>query len=452
VTLPDDVTRPRAVALVRPAERRSLTPTALLSAAIAAEVFSGNWQYFGVPAALDRVLLVLGIVALVWGGVRAVTDRLLRFRPLHLLLLVVALYATFSSMAAHTLGEKDAQFALLDRLGLVPFLLFALAPLVFGTRRQRNVLLGALVAVGAYLGIIVLLEGTGLEHLVFPSYIKDPSLGLHFGRARGPFLESAADGLSLYMCAVAAAVGLRTWRSAGARIACTAVMLVCGFGVLFTLTRAVWIGAALGTIVALAASARTRPLVIPTLLAGTVLVVGALLLIPGLSGKAETRVQDNAAVWDRYNTNDAAVRMIETRPLFGFGWETFGTQGADYMRQAGSYPFTTGAGTVVHNVFLSHAAELGLIGALLWTGALLGAVGGAVFRRGPAELAPWRQGMIAMFVAFLVVANLGPLGYAFPNVVLWTWAGVTGAEHFLRPSRRAVLLVEPSTGHVAQGV
>jgi putative inorganic carbon (HCO3(-)) transporter len=146
---------------------RSTLPTVLLSGAVAAEVFSGNWQYFGVPAALDRVLFVLGIVTLVWGGVRAVTDRSLRFRPVHALLLATALYTTLSAVAAHTIGEKDAQFALLDRLGLVPFLLFVLAPLVFGHRRNRNIFLAMLVGVGAYLGVIVILEGVGLEHLLF---------------------------------------------------------------------------------------------------------------------------------------------------------------------------------------------------------------------------------------------------------------------------------------------
>jgi O-antigen ligase len=434
------------------AGEKSITPTVLLSAAIVAEVFSGNWQYFGVPVALERVLFVLGIGTLVWGGVRAVTDRKLRFRPLHAILLAIALYATFSAVIAHTIGTHDAQFALYDRLGLVPFLLFVLAPLVFGQRRQRNVLLAALVGIGAYLGLIVLLEGLGLERLVFPSYIRDPTLGIHFGRARGPFLESAADGLSLFMCAVAGAVGLQTWRSRRARVTCAVVMVVCGLGVLFTLTRAVWVGAALGTVVALAASPRTRRFVVPTIVGSTLLIVLALLLVPGLSSKASTRVQDDAALWDRYNTNDAAVRMIETHPLFGFGWDTFGTQGPNYMRQSGSYPFTTTPGTAVHNVFLSHAAELGLVGALLWTAGLFGAVGGAIFRRGAPELAPWRQGMVAMAVAFLVAANLGPLGYAFPNAVLWTWAGVTGAEHFLWPRRRPVLRHEPRPAALVEGV
>src|SRR5439155_4302084 len=141
----------------------STTPTALFSFAIAAEIFSGNWQYFGVPVALERVLFVLGLVALVWGGTRAVTDRTLRTRPLHLLLLLTAVYATLSALVAHTLTHKEAVFALLDRLGLVPFLLFFLAPLVFGRRPQRNFLLAVLVVVGAYLGLIVLLEGLGLE-------------------------------------------------------------------------------------------------------------------------------------------------------------------------------------------------------------------------------------------------------------------------------------------------
>src|SRR5947207_11342555 len=120
---------------VRPARRYSTTSALLLSLAVAAEIFSGNWQYFGVPAALDRVLLVLGLVALLWGGVRSVTERTLRLHPTHALLLTLAVYATFSALIAHTFSDKDARFALLDRFGLVPFLLFVLAPLVFGRRR-----------------------------------------------------------------------------------------------------------------------------------------------------------------------------------------------------------------------------------------------------------------------------------------------------------------------------
>jgi O-antigen ligase len=124
--------------------------------------------------------------------------------------------------------------------------------------------------------------------------------------------------------------------------------------------------------------------------------------------------------------------MVEAKPVFGFGWQTFITKGVPYIRQSSSYPLT-GAGIEVHNVFLSHAAELGLTGSALWTLALFSAVGGAILRRGPPELAPWRVGLVAIFIAFLVVANLGPLSYPFPNLLLWTWAGLAGANHFLVP-------------------
>jgi O-antigen ligase len=411
---------------------RLSTPTVLLAIGTALEIFSGNWTYLHVPLGGDRILFAVGLVVLALGGARAVSDRQLLFRPLHLVLLATGTYATVSALAAQTFASSDARFALLDRLGLIPFLMFCLAPLVFGTARPRNFLLAVLVATGAYLGVVALLEGVGLTSLTIPSYIRNPNLGLHYGRARGPFLESAADGLSLYICGVAAAVGLKTWSTPRARALCVTVMGLSALGVVFTLTRAVWLGAVIGTLAAMMVTARGRRLLLPTIVAAAVVVVAVLVLIPGLEGKANSRLDDQQPIWDRYNTNAAAVRMVEARPLFGFGWQTFTTVGPDYMRIASNYPLT-GAGNEVHNVFLSHAAELGIVGSLLWTCALFGAVGGAVVRRGPPELLPWRVGLVAIFVAFLVVASLGPLSYPFPNLLLWTWAGITAAEHFLRP-------------------
>jgi O-antigen ligase len=338
---------------------RTPYPTVLLSLSIVAEIFSGNWKYFHVPIPADRLLFALGLVSLILGGTRAVSSRRLRGRPLHVLLLITAIYATGSAIAAHTFNQSIGRFALLDRLGFIPFVMFCLAPLVFGQAKQRNYLLAALVVVGGYLGITALLEGVGLSTLLVPSYIRDPNLGLHYGRARGPFLESAADGISMYMCGVAAAVGLRLWRSQAAHLACGSVMVLCGLGIVFTLTRAVWIAAVVGTLAALLFSPRTRNLIAPTVIVGSLAVLAVLFVAPGLKTKVEGRAQDQLPIWDRYNTNSAAIRMVKAKPIFGFGWQTFTFKGPAYMRQSGSYP-VTGAGNEVHNVFLSHAAELGL--------------------------------------------------------------------------------------------
>ena len=323
---------------------------------------------------------------------------------------------------------------MLDRFGLVPFLMFCLAPLVFGSDRQRRFLLGVLIVVGAYIGIVNFLEGVGLNNLVVPNYIVNPNVGLHFGRARGPFVEAVADGLSLYMCAVAAAIGLAVWRKPWIRFVCFAVIVLAALGILFTLTRAVWIGAVAGSLAALLTVPRMRRYILPGIIIGVIGVYAALALVPELSEKASDRIESKSPVWDRYNTNAAALRMVEARPIFGFGWQTFEAKGPDYMRQADAYPLT-GAGLEVHNVFLSHLAELGIVGAALWCVALFGAVGGAIVRRGPPELYPWRIGLLAVFICFLIVGNLGPLSYPFPNVLLWTWAGIAGAEFFLAPRR-----------------
>src|SRR5438093_1302521 len=83
----------------------------------------------------------------------------------------------------------------------------------------------ALVALGAYLGLTAVFEGLGLDALIVPRYIADPGAGIHFGRARGPFVEAVADGLALFGCGVAAAVAFTHWRAPWARRLALAVML-----------------------------------------------------------------------------------------------------------------------------------------------------------------------------------------------------------------------------------
>ena len=47
----------------------------------------------------------------------------------------------------------------------------------------------------------------------------------------------------------------------------------------------------------------------------------------------------------------------------------------------------------------------------------------ALRRRGPPELEPWRYGLIAISVLFLVVSAF-VYPYLFGVVVLWMWAGI----------------------------
>jgi hypothetical protein len=93
-------------------------------------------------------------------------------------------YAVISAIFAGTIGRRAAIFVLIDDYGVLPFLMFAIAPVAFAAEKQRRILLGTLVATGAYLSLTAILEKLKLFDLVFPRYIADPQVGTHFGRAR----------------------------------------------------------------------------------------------------------------------------------------------------------------------------------------------------------------------------------------------------------------------------
>ena len=155
----------------------------------------------------------------------------------------------------------------------------------------------------------------------------------------------------------------------------------------------------------------------------------ALLLVPGLSAKVQSRASQQEPVWDRQNLTVAALNMISARPLLGFGWDRFQSDSGPYFRQSLNYPLTA-TNIDIHNYFLSYAVELGLIGLLLWlTGLLMGAFG-ALATRGPPELEPWRMAFLALAVCFLLVANSVP-PTVFQNESFWLWAGVLwGARRY----------------------
>jgi O-antigen ligase len=407
-------------------------PAWLLTAGILLSTFSGNWDGFGLPSlfAPDRLVLAAGLIALALRLPRARVRFRAGLRPLHWVMAITVAYAIASAIAAGTIADRDAIFRLVDQFGLVPFAVFLLAPLALRTERARNVFLAGVVAWGGYLGATAFFEAVGPKALVFPRYILDPDFGTHAGRARGPFAEAVANGLVLYTCAVAAVVALVSWRGRWPRAGAGAVALLCAGGVLFTLTRSVWIGAVAGSVVVLLFTWELRRFAVPVLVAGGVLVLGAFVVVPGLGEQAEERASNNRTVWDRKNLNTAAVNMIAARPLVGFGWERFLSDNSDYFELADDYPLTVKSDTELHNVFLANAVELGLVGGVLWLLTFALAIGGAIATRGPPELRPWRIGLVAMAVCWLVVGNfVYPL--AFATLLLWAWAGVVwaGRQH-----------------------
>ena len=405
-------------------------PSYTVSGAILLTPFAGNWPALGVPGPLspDRLLLAGAIVAVLLRAPPIADRPRLQITAVHWVLVVAVLYALLSALAAGTLGQRDPFFKIVDAFGIMPFLLFLVAPIVFRSARERQVLLVTFVVLGVYLGLTVLFETARLDALVFPKYILDPHYGIHAQRGRGPFVDAVANGLALYTCAVACAIAVASWRGRMRTLA-VAVGLLCLVGSFLSLERSVWIGVLLGTGVAMLATRGLRRYLVPVLIAGALAVGASLALIPGLSDKVSQRAGDSATVWDRKNLARAAVNMVEAKPLFGFGWSRFTSDSSDYFAQAFDYPLTaTSAG--VHNTPLTYAVDLGLVGMTLWVVGVLAGVGSALLTRGPPDLTQWRVGLLAIACCYLVVANAVP-PTAWLNRSLWLFAGVVYSGRYV---------------------
>jgi O-antigen ligase len=403
----------------------SVRPAWPLSLGLAFTAFSGHWGDMNSPLPLDRVLLFTGIASvLVRERLRSPTA--LRLRPIDLLLGLLAVYALTSALLVGALKDESARFALLDRYSLLGFTLFFVAPMAFREERDRQILLKVLVGLGLYLGLTALFETTGPDALVMPDYIKDPFIGTHQDRARGPFTEASANGAAMFACGVAATLALLHWRGRRARILAGLVIVLCGLGILFTVTRGAWLSSGMGAILALLAAREARPFLFPAIAAAALGVVLAFALVPGLQHKASSRASSEAPIWDRRNSNSAALRMVHDRPLVGFGWGTYQYYSFPYYRQSQDFPLTFVRG--LHNVYLANAVELGLAGAALWLFGLVVALGGSIARRGPPELRVWKLALIALCASVLVSMASTPFAFAMPTLLLWTWAGIARGE------------------------
>jgi putative inorganic carbon (HCO3(-)) transporter len=408
-----------------------IDPAYTLSAAIFLTPLAGNWPEVGVPGSLspDRLLLAGGIAAVLLRAPPLVDRPRLQITGAHWALAAAAIYALASAFLAGTLLHRDPFFKLVDAFGIMPFLLFLVAPLAFRTPRQRNVLLVTLVVLGAYLGLTVLFETTKLDALVFPKYILDPNYGIHIQRGRGPFVDAVANGLALYTCAVACAIAFSSWRGVWTRTLAVTIGLLCLVGSFLSLERSVWIGVVLGSAVAMLSTRGLRRHFVLLVAASIAAIAVSLAFIPGLSTTVTQRTNDSATVWDRKNLARAALNMVEARPLFGFGWSRFTSHSQDYFQQAFDYPLTaTKAG--VHNTPLTYAVDLGLVGATLWLVGVVCGIGAALTTRGPPDLVRWRVGLVAIATAYLVVLNSVP-PTAWLNRSIWLFAGLVYSGRYL---------------------
>jgi O-antigen ligase len=319
------------------------------------------------PLTLDRLVLVGLLAAFVaqwrWGRIerKPLTGCDWLLAGLLAVLTASAIVAGQPEVAAADAGPP------LWRLTMsffVPAALYWVARQAPLARRQWIGWLVAMSLLGVYLAVTALAEFAGEWALVFPRYIADPALGIHFGRARGPELNSASLGIYLTAC-LWCAWTLRGQVRRGWQLAILAAVPLMALGVLVTYTRSTWLGlVASGSVVALARLPRRwrLPAFAMATLAGVVIAAAA------WSDLVELRREGTAgdahhSVDQRQSFAYVSWQMFKDHPVLGVGFGRFYDRKLPYLSdRSQNLELESLRPLHHHNTLLGLVTETGMVG------------------------------------------------------------------------------------------
>lgn len=309
---------------------------------------------------------------------------------------------------------------------IVPFTLFHVVGMVFTSGQRFRLFEIFAIIVLAYLSFTAIAFLMGARSLIFPSYILDESIGFHTDRARGPFLQAVANGVSLNILGVLA---LHAYRRGSVRGAKMVVLLASlPIAILATMTRAVWLSFA-ATVLALIFLSKSRTLRIAC--AALVLLGGLALAVvvscSQLGDSLSDRLKERGPLDYRQAVYVGGWEMFMQRPLTGWG---FHQMPSELPRHVSGYSEKV---LYPHNTYLELLVELGVVGLalylwLMWELWRLG--GGAVpkdERRGFLNADFHRLWPILLGV-YWVNAAMVVMSYQFVNGLLFAIAGMLAAQ------------------------
>ncbi len=284
----------------------------------------------------------------------ALRDKIPFFAGLSLPMLGLMALAVFRALRE----PFDAQtWSIIASKFIVPFALFHIAVLAFrGASQRRHFEVFAIFAL-AYLVFIAIAFLADARSLIFPRFILDESLGFHADRARGPFLQAVANGVSLNILGILV-LALPQERKTVVRL----LWLVLPLAVLATMTRAVWISFAVSIVVLGFRLVERRLQAACILLAVLGFMVGLAISLSNHSLKTALwdRTGERGPVAARLAVYDAGWAMFQERPFTG--WAA-GSMYAELARRMEGYHLRT---FYVHNTYLALLVEFGVPGLALY--------------------------------------------------------------------------------------
>jgi hypothetical protein len=305
----------------------------------------------------------------------------------------------------------------------VPFAMFWMASLVFQDAQSLRWLERFLFLGLAYLSFVAIAQLVGAHRLVLPPFILDGSIGIHADRARGPFLQAAANGVTINMLGLLAMDSYRRKRLRG--VAGVVLLAALPLAIVATKTRAVWLSFAI-SMVWLISRMSDRRLRRTFLVVGITGAVGALSVITFGRGYGELgdRLQENSPVEFRMAAYRAGWEMFLERSVLGWGTQELQSELA---RRINGFQ---GDSFAVHNTYLDVLLEQGAVGLGLYAWLMVALFRLGRRRAGDSEtvIASIRSMWPLLLGVYFVNGIFVVMSYQFVNGLLFTWAGILAAQ------------------------
>ncbi len=247
---------------------------------------------------------------------------------------------------------------------MTPAMLYWIARQSVWSERQTKMLLATMTLFGVYLSVTGVLEILRVTPLIWPAYIGDPSIDTHFGRARGPLLDSVASGFMTSVCLVGAWLLWPRLSSLG-RMCLAALTPIFLAALYFTYTRSIWIGAlsALTILLSVQLPRHWRGWFVAASVMAAML--GGLVLKSDLEGFKRDTSSEGTRVSAALRPPVAYVSwlMFQDHPILGCGLGRYSFDKNDYLSDRSSdLRLEMARGMMHHNLFLSILVDTGLVG------------------------------------------------------------------------------------------
>lgn len=354
-------------------------PLTALATVIVGYVFGHtfwNLHLGPLPVTFDRLLLG-GLALLFAWRLRANRLDASPWSGTDWAIVATLVWLTFSALASrpgeHVQMETSPMWRLLFSFW-APAALFLFGRQSSLDRKTAFWFLGGLALLGFYLAVTALAETAGVWAVVFPKYIANPELGMHFGRARGPALNSVSLGNYLGIC-LAAVWLILPMVPKQLRSITFALLPLLAMGVLLTYTRSTWIGLIAG---GMALLAMQLPKNYRWKVVGGLTLAGVLMATVGMEALMQLKREDSGnvsqhSVQQRKAFAYVSWQMMQDHPLWGVGFGRFYDQKLPYLQdRTQAFELESLRGLHHHNTFLSLLTETGVIGLAAYCGILIG--------------------------------------------------------------------------------